>query len=224
MSHNDEPAEGLSRRELISRLVGAGCTACLGALVSSCPGGSDWGKPVKHGVGALQGGRVEVPTAEVPLNSVKAISLMGDAAFLVHFEQDGVEKWLALENKCTHKKSKLEFNSEGHFFKCPLHKSEFAMDGSVLERPGPKDWPAKRPLMSWPVTIEGSLAVIELDASQAAAAAAMAAEPRAKKDDDDDHGGRRRDGAGEGGEAGEASGGDNDADDHGGADDHDSDD
>jgi len=205
MSDSNPREDGLSRRELITRLLGAGCTAC--------PGGSDWGKPEKHSAEAMPGGRVEVPTADVPLNSVKAISIMGSAAFLVHFEQDGREHWLALENKCTHKKSKLDFNAEGHYFKCPLHKSEYAMDGTVRERPGDKSWPAKRPLMSWPVRIEGALAVIELDASQAAAAAASANEPRAKKAEDDQM------------DEGDAGGrGDDDADELGGADDQDSDD
>lgn len=208
MSNLDEQTGGLNRREMISRLVGVGCTACLGALAVSCPGGSDWGKPKKHdATGAAQ--RLEFKTADVPLNSVLPIILMGGPAFLVHYEEAGVEKWLALENKCTHKKSKLDFRAGENYFKCPLHKSEYNMDGTLRERDNGKGWPAKRALMSWPVTIEGELAVITLDAQQAAAAEAMALEKRPKKDEGDSGGGGHDD---------------DDADDHGGGADHDSDD
>lgn len=148
---------GISRREMINRLLGAGCTACLGVLATSCPGGSDWGKPKKR----LMGGDQLVHSVDsVPLNSVKPVIVEGEMAFLVHYEEAGEEKWIALENKCTHKKSALNFNESEHFFKCPLHDSEYAMDGSLREREGEKSWPAKKPLRSWPVDVEGDTVVI----------------------------------------------------------------
>jgi nitrite reductase/ring-hydroxylating ferredoxin subunit len=183
MSSTDEQTGGLSRREMIVRLMGAGCTACLGALSVSCPGGSSWGKPKQHSA-AGEAQRLEFNTADVPLNSVLPIMLMGGPAFLVHYEAAGAEHWIALENKCTHKKSKLKFEASGHYFKCPLHKSEYSMDGSLRERENGKGWPAKRALMSWPVRIEGELAVITLDAQQAAAAESLAAELRPKEDEE----------------------------------------
>ena len=162
MSTKHEAAEGLSRREMISRLLGAGCTACLGALATSCPGGSDWGKPEKHASGMPE--QLEFNAADVPLNGVRPVVIGGAMAFLVHYEMDGAEQWIALENKCTHKKSALNFDEAEHVFKCPLHDSEFALDGSVRERPGPKNWPAKRGLYHWPVEVDGDKVRIMADA------------------------------------------------------------
>ncbi|MCB1216353.1 Rieske (2Fe-2S) protein [bacterium] len=163
MSTKHEAAEGLSRREMISRLLGAGCTACLGALATSCPGGSDWGKPEKHAASGMAD-QLEFAVSDVPLNSARPVVVGGAMAFLVHYEMGGAEHWIALENKCTHKKSALNFDETEHIFKCPLHDSEFAMDGSVRERPGPKFWPAKRGLFSWPVEVDGDRVRIMADA------------------------------------------------------------
>ncbi len=158
MQNSGDKPEGISRRDMLGRLLGAGCTACLGALTTACPGGSDWGKPHKLAEGDAE--QLEFSTADVPLNAVLPISVGGQAGFLVHMEQDGAEQWLALENKCTHKKSKIDFLQDEGYFKCPLHKSEYNMDGTLRERENGKGWPAKQPLKQWPVEVRGSRVVI----------------------------------------------------------------
>ena len=151
----------ISRRDMIGKLTAAGCTACMGSILAGCPGGSTWGKE-KHDSDVMASmDIIEFDASSVPLNSAMKITVAGSDAWLVHFEEEGAEQWLALEDKCTHKKSSLNFREDESYFKCPLHKSEFNIDGSLRARDGGKKWPARRALKAWSAEVKGSKVLVD---------------------------------------------------------------
>lgn len=102
-------------------------------------------------------GRVE---AEVGL--VKEVKCAEPASQTLRFQdEDGVEiaqrkvfvwweqqgksggVWHVMSAICTHLKCKIGYSGERGRFVCPCHKSEFALDGSVLKKP------AKKPLTDY---------------------------------------------------------------------------
>lgn len=48
------------------------------------------------------------------------------------------DSFTALSRKCTHRGCKISFNKELNHFRCPCHKSEFALNGEVLKGPAQK--------------------------------------------------------------------------------------
>lgn len=53
----------------------------------------------------------------------------------------GNKKWVVLSAICTHLKCKIDYKSDEGIFRCPCHKSEFELDGTVLKKPAKKDLP-----------------------------------------------------------------------------------
>ncbi len=140
-----------SRREF-HKLVGAG--AAMG-FCAGCAGG---------GGGGGLGGQPDVVTLSAPVNSQLTLALSTQPALAntngsaVVVRSPGVEdilvvhwtdgRWAAMSDTCTHAGCPVEF--DGSVVGCPCHGSEFNIDGSVLRGP------ARTPLRSYPVTVDGN--------------------------------------------------------------------
>ena len=97
----------------------------------------------------------EFHLSEVPPGTVKCVEL-DDQAIAV-FNVEGT--FYATQNECTHAEGPLcEGTLEGAFIECPWHGSKFDVrTGAVTMRP------AKEPLKTYRVVLEGDLGCVEAD-------------------------------------------------------------
>jgi cytochrome b6-f complex iron-sulfur subunit len=154
MSRTPPPAEdpctcegiGMSRRSAALGLVGLAVVGCAAKL------------PPVRDVPA-EGGAVRLTIAEYPelQKPGGAVPVRpnggGKPIMVVRGEGDAFTAHLL---KCTHLGCTVGWNEGERTFDCPCHGSRFKVDGSVLRGP------AKAPLTEYPVTYDGSVAVVKI--------------------------------------------------------------
>lgn len=125
----------LGRRRMI------GCAALFGVtgpLLVACSGGDDGeGEAGGSGGGEASGGapgEVLVATADVP---VRGGVVLADQNIVVTQPEEG--EFLAFDSRCTHQNGQLGAPEDG-IMTCPLHGSQFSVDGENLV--GPNGGPA----------------------------------------------------------------------------------
>jgi Rieske Fe-S protein len=69
-------------------------------------------------------------------------NIMEEEKIYVRWEKHGDSgKWVVLSAICTHLKCKIDYVADEDKFRCPCHKSEFELDGTVAKKPAKKDLP-----------------------------------------------------------------------------------
>lgn len=84
----------------------------------------------------------------------------------VYVHRHGEDRFTAVLTRCTHRGCEVE--AAGARLVCPCHGSEYGPDGSLLLGP------AERPLVRYPVTVDGSAVLVGLDPVEGAGRGASA--------------------------------------------------
>ncbi len=143
-----------TRREFMTTSLLASAGVCLGAL-----GSSGCEKQGEASTVAPEAGTVTVDPATKPALEATGGSIIlevdgvDDSILLVRRKDDS---YVAVSRKCTHLGCKVKYSLDDDELVCPCHGSRFAADGSVTHGP------AKTPLPSYPVALEGSLVKIRV--------------------------------------------------------------
>jgi cytochrome b6-f complex iron-sulfur subunit len=134
----------LSRRRLITSLLGFSIVATLGGVLTPIIGYL-W--PPRRTLGG-QGDPVEVgKVAEFPVGQGKVVPVNDKPVIIVYTEQGGAKAFSAI---CTHLSCIVEWDETRQIILCPCHDGRFSpVNGGVISGPPPA------PLPELPLTIEG---------------------------------------------------------------------
>jgi len=137
-------APAMSRRRLITSLLGFSIVATLGGVLTPIVGYLWPPKRVLSGAGE----RVEVGKAvEFPVGQGKVVPVNDKPVIVVNTEQEGPKAFSAI---CTHLACIVEWDETRQFILCPCHDGRFSpLNGSVISGPPPA------PLPELPLTVEG---------------------------------------------------------------------
>jgi cytochrome b6-f complex iron-sulfur subunit len=140
---NQEP--GMSRRRLISYLLGFSVVATLGGVLTPIAGYL-W-PPSRASAGGS--GRVEVgTTTDFPVGQGKVVPVNDKAVIVVNTAQGGIK---AFSGICTHLGCIVEWDPNRQFILCPCHDGRFnPINGAVISGPPPA------PLSELALTVEGN--------------------------------------------------------------------
>jgi cytochrome b6-f complex iron-sulfur subunit len=140
-SGNQSPA--LSRRRLITSLLGFSIVATLGGVLTPILGYL-W--PPKRALSG-KGDRVQVGiVAEFPVGQGKVVPVNDKPVIVVNTEQ-GAKAFSAI---CTHLACIVEWDANRQIILCPCHDGRFSpFNGGVISGPPPA------PLPELPLTVEG---------------------------------------------------------------------
>ena len=141
-SSNQEP--GMSRRRLITYLLGFSVVATLGGVLTPIAGYL-W-PPSRVSAGGS--GRVEVGTTnDFPAGQGKVVPVNDKAVIVVNTAQGGIK---AFSGICTHLGCIVEWDQGRQFILCPCHDGRFnPVNGAVISGPPPA------PLAELALTVEG---------------------------------------------------------------------
>ena len=140
---SDKHGPTLSRRRLITGLLGFSIVATLGGVLTPIVGYL-WPPSRASGAG---GGRVDVgTTADFPVGQGKVVPVNSQPVIVVNTPQGGLK---AFSGICTHLGCVVEWDQSRQFILCPCHDGRFnAANGAVISGPPPS------PLPELAVTVE----------------------------------------------------------------------
>lgn len=141
-SASDNQGPTVSRRRLITSLLGFSIVATLGGILTPVVGYL-WPPRQASGAG---GGRVDVgTTADFPAGAGKVVAVNSQPVIVVNTAQ-GIK---AFSGICTHLGCVVEWDQSRQFILCPCHDGRFnANNGAVISGPPPS------PLPELAVTVE----------------------------------------------------------------------
>lgn len=141
---NSSKGPTMSRRRLITSLLGFSIVATLGGVVTPIIGYL-W--PPKRAFGG-KSEPVQVGTAvEFPVGQGKVVPVNDKPVVVVNTEQEGVKAFSAI---CTHLGCIVEWDENRQIILCPCHDGRFSpFNGAVISGPPPA------PLPKLPVSVEG---------------------------------------------------------------------
>ena len=139
---NPEPT--MSRRRLITYLLGFSVVATLGGVLTPIAGYL-W-PPSRASAGGS--GRVQVgTTADFPAGQGKVVPVNDKPVIVVNTAQGGIKAFSAI---CTHLGCIVEWDQGRQFLLCPCHDGRFnAVNGAIISGPQPA------PLPELALTVEG---------------------------------------------------------------------
>jgi cytochrome b6-f complex iron-sulfur subunit len=137
-------ARTISRRRLITSLLGFSAVATLGGVLTPIIGYL-W--PPSRALGG-RGERVEVGKAvEFPSGQGKVVPVHDKPVIVVNTDQGGAKAFSAI---CTHLACIVEWDEARQFILCPCHDGRFSpINGGVISGPPPA------PLPELPLSVEG---------------------------------------------------------------------
>ena len=146
ISHQEMP---MSRRRLISYLLGFSVVATLGGVLTPIIGYL-W--PPERVSGA-EDSRVEVGSMlDFPVGQGKVVPVNNRPVIIVNTEQVGLRAFSAI---CTHLACIVEWDQERQFILCPCHDGRFnPVNGAVISGPPPS------PLPEMAVSVEGDIVYV----------------------------------------------------------------
>jgi cytochrome b6-f complex iron-sulfur subunit len=141
---SDNQSQTISRRRLITSLLGFSIVATVGGVLTPIIGYL-W--PPGRASGA-RGDRVEVGTAaEFPPNQGKVVPINDKPVIVVNTEQGGPKAFSAI---CTHLGCIVEWDENREIILCPCHDGRFSpVNGGIISGPQPA------PLPELSLTVEG---------------------------------------------------------------------
>ena len=133
-SNNQDP--GMSRRRLITYLLGFSVVATLGGVLTPIAGYL-W-PPSRASAGGS--GRVDVGTTnDFPTGQGKVVPVNDKAVIVVNTAQGGTKAFSAI---CTHLGCIVEWDQNRQFIHCPCHDGRFnPINGAVISGPPPAPLP-----------------------------------------------------------------------------------
>jgi len=144
LTQPDEQAPALSRRRLITYLLGfsvvttlAGVlTPIIGYLLPSGQASAGTGEPVKVGA-----------TADFPVGRGKVVSVQDKPVVVANTAEGGLKAFSAI---CTHLGCIVEWDANRRIIACPCHDAHFnPVNGAVISGPAPS------PLPEFQLTVQG---------------------------------------------------------------------
>jgi cytochrome b6-f complex iron-sulfur subunit len=143
-SNASNQSQTISRRRLITSLLGFSIVATLGGVLTPIIGYL-W--PPKRAFGG-KGEPTQVGTAaDFPMGQGKVVSVSDKPVIVVHTEQEGVKAFSAI---CTHLGCIVEWDENRQIILCPCHDGRFSpLNGAVISGPPPA------PLAELPLSVEG---------------------------------------------------------------------
>ncbi len=104
--------------------------------------------PKTEGVGAKQ---LVLSKKEIPAGEAKDIIINNTPALLINRPDKG---FIAMSRVCTHLGCLVDYQKDKHRLLCPCHGGTYDLAGNVLSGPPP------RPLLQFPVKVEGDSVII----------------------------------------------------------------
>lgn len=140
----DNQSSGISRRRVITSLLGFSVVATLGGVLTPIIGYL-W--PPRRAMGGV-GDRVEVgKAAEYPIGQGKVVPVNDKPVIVVNTEQGGAKAFSAI---CTHLGCIVEWDGNRQIILCPCHDGRFSpVNGGIISGPQPA------PLPELPLSVEG---------------------------------------------------------------------
>ncbi len=104
--------------------------------------------PKTEGAGAKQ---LVLSKKEIPAGDAKDIIINNTPALLINRPDKG---FIAMSRVCTHLGCLVDYQKDKHRLLCPCHGGTYDLAGNVLSGPPP------RPLLQFPVKVEGDSVII----------------------------------------------------------------
>jgi Rieske Fe-S protein len=139
-----------NRRDFIKQ-SGAACAALAGLGFLTTLEGCAPAKNITASTYDAASNKISFPLTSLDSQG-KAVVNGPNSEYSIFVRKKSESELEALQLKCTHRGHSV--NVEEAKLHCPLHGSEFDLDGNVIHGP------AKEPLKRFPVTVEGGNAVI----------------------------------------------------------------
>lgn len=142
--HTSNQSQTISRRRLITSLLGFSIVATVGGVLTPIIGYL-W--PPSRALGGA-GERVEIgKSPDFPTGQGKVVPVNDKPVIVVNTEQEGAKAFSAI---CTHLGCIVEWDDSRQIILCPCHDGRFSpLNGSVISGPPPS------PLPELPLTVEG---------------------------------------------------------------------
>ncbi len=142
--NSSNQGQAMSRRQLITYLLGFSVVATLGGVLTPIIGYL-WPPSRASGGGS---GRVQVgTTADFPAGQGKVVPVNDKPVIVVNTAQGGVKAFSAI---CTHLGCIVEWDQGRQFILCPCHDGRFnPVNGAIISGPPPA------PLPELALTVEG---------------------------------------------------------------------
>ena len=85
-----------------------------------------------------RGKLLKIPEAELPVDAVKDLLVMGTPSIIIHTKDKG---YIALSRVCTHLGCLVNYDKARQIFICPCHGGTFDLEGNVISGPPPRPLP-----------------------------------------------------------------------------------
>ncbi|MCG9911309.1 MAG: Rieske 2Fe-2S domain-containing protein [Flavobacteriales bacterium] len=146
----------MERRDFLAKaclMCGAGMVAVAAvSSLKSCKTAESAGEASAEALQVLNG-KINIPVAEMASSRLKSFKIKGLSNNLL-IVKNGESDYKSYLMKCTHAGAKLY--ADGETIICNLHGSNFNLEGKATKGP------AKDPLISYPVSVNGDKLVISV--------------------------------------------------------------
>ncbi len=140
-----QAAAGLSRRDALARLGYSALGLAGLSTLAGCPGGSTYGRETADaGAAGAAEQSLQFDKRKCRVGSPLSVELGGVKIIVARNKNTGdTPGWVAADQRCTHNRCNVAFDSEANGFVCPCHGSRFSFTGE------PVSGPARQPLATY---------------------------------------------------------------------------